>query len=78
MRSGRKLDAFVGAALLAQARWSAPGGAVVLAGEPGSEAPMLAGRGLIKEAAAAYVCRGFVCERPVSTPEDLHAQLRDG
>jgi uncharacterized protein YyaL (SSP411 family) len=65
-------------ALLAQARWSAPGGAVVLAGEPGSDAPMLAGRDLIDDAPAAYVCRGFVCERPVTSPEDLHTQLRGG
>ncbi|MFN2496430.1 MAG: thioredoxin domain-containing protein, partial [Pseudonocardiaceae bacterium] len=47
------------AALEAQARRSVPGGAVVLAGEPGSEAPMLAGRGLIEDLSAAYVCRGF-------------------
>ncbi|HEY2764814.1 MAG TPA: thioredoxin domain-containing protein [Pseudonocardiaceae bacterium] len=66
------------AALTAVAWWSAPGGAVVLTGEPGSEAPMLAGRGLIEDAPAAYVCRGFVCERPASTPEDLQAQLRRG
>jgi len=66
------------AALEARARWSAPGGAVVLAGEPGSDAPMLEGRGLIGDASAAYVCRGFVCERPVTSPEDLHTQLRHG
>ncbi|MGQ0777839.1 MAG: thioredoxin domain-containing protein [Pseudonocardiales bacterium] len=67
----------VRAALDAAARWAAPGGAVVLAGEPGSDAPMLAGRGLIEDGAAAYVCRGFVCERPVTSPEALHSQLRD-
>ncbi|MGH3785931.1 MAG: N-acylglucosamine 2-epimerase, partial [Pseudonocardiaceae bacterium] len=66
------------AALQAQARWSAPGGAVVLAGPPGSDAPMLEGRDLIGDAAAAYVCRGFVCERPVTSPDDLHTQLRGG
>ncbi|MGH4023047.1 MAG: N-acylglucosamine 2-epimerase, partial [Pseudonocardiaceae bacterium] len=59
-----------------RARWAAPGGAVVLAGEPGADAPMLAGRDLIDDAAAAYVCRGFVCERPTTSPEDLQAQLR--
>ncbi|MGH3917257.1 MAG: thioredoxin domain-containing protein [Pseudonocardiaceae bacterium] len=64
------------AALEAGARWAAPGGTVVLAGEPGSDAPMLEGRGLIEEAAAAYVCRGFVCERPATSPEALHSQLR--
>ncbi|MCA1676421.1 MAG: N-acylglucosamine 2-epimerase, partial [Actinobacteria bacterium] len=57
------------------ARHSAPGGAVVLAGEPGSPAPLLADRGLVDGRAAAYVCRGFVCDRPVTTPEELRAQL---
>ncbi|MGH3939398.1 MAG: thioredoxin domain-containing protein [Pseudonocardiaceae bacterium] len=64
------------AGLEVAARRAAPGGAVVLAGEPGSEEAMLAGRDLIEDAAAAYVCRGFICERPVTAPEDLHAQLR--
>ena len=61
--------------LEALARRAAPGGAVVLAGEPGSPAPLLADRGLVGGRAAAYVCRGFVCDRPVTTPEELHAQL---
>ncbi|MGQ0717149.1 MAG: thioredoxin domain-containing protein [Pseudonocardiales bacterium] len=65
-------------ALEAQARQAAPGGAVVLAGEPDADAPMLAGRGLVAGVPAAYVCRGFVCDRPVTSPEDLHAQLRHG
>jgi uncharacterized protein len=64
------------AALEATARWAAPGGAVVLAGEPGADGPMLAGRGLVAGVPAAYVCHGFVCDRPVTSPEDLHAQLR--
>ncbi|MGH3870009.1 MAG: thioredoxin domain-containing protein [Pseudonocardiaceae bacterium] len=66
------------AALEAQARWSAPGGALVLAGEPGADHPMLAGRGLVAGVPAAYVCHGFVCDRPVTAPEDLRAQLRPG
>ncbi|MBV8996012.1 MAG: thioredoxin domain-containing protein, partial [Pseudonocardiales bacterium] len=64
------------AALEARARWSAPGGAVVLAGEPGAKPPMLAGRDLISGAAAAYVCHGFVCDRPVTSRDDLQSQLR--
>ncbi|MGH3887576.1 MAG: N-acylglucosamine 2-epimerase, partial [Pseudonocardiaceae bacterium] len=65
------------AALEAQARRAAPGGAVVLAGAPGADHhPMLAGRGLVAGVAAVYVCHGFVCDRPVTSPEDLHAQLR--
>jgi uncharacterized protein len=64
------------AALEARARWAAPGGAVVLAGEPGADAPMLAGRDLVGGVPAAYVCHGFVCDRPVTSPEELEAQLR--
>jgi len=37
--------------------------------------PLLAGRPLVDGDAAAYVCRGFVCDRPVSTPEELTAAL---
>ncbi|MGH3684774.1 MAG: thioredoxin domain-containing protein [Pseudonocardiaceae bacterium] len=68
----------VRAALAARARWAAPGGAVVLAGEPGALDPMLAGRDLVAGVPAAYVCHGFVCDRPVTSPEDLHTQLRAG
>jgi uncharacterized protein YyaL (SSP411 family) len=50
------------------------GGAVVLAGEPDG-APLLAGRPLVAGAPAAYVCRGFVCDRPVTTIEELAAAL---
>jgi uncharacterized protein len=62
--------------LEARARWAAPGAAVVLGGEPGAQRPMLAGRDLISGAPAAYVCRGFVCDRPVTSADDLQAQLR--
>jgi uncharacterized protein YyaL (SSP411 family) len=64
------------AALAAQARWAAPGGAVVLAGEPGAAHPMLADRDLVDGVPAAYVCHEFVCDRPVTSPEDLQALLR--
>jgi uncharacterized protein YyaL (SSP411 family) len=37
--------------------------------------PLLAGRGLVEGRAAAYVCRGMVCDRPVITPEELWALL---
>jgi hypothetical protein len=49
------------------------GGAVVLAGDP--DAPLLAGRPLVGGAAAAYVCRGFVCDRPVTTVDALTSAL---
>jgi hypothetical protein len=63
-------------ALLAQARLLAPGGAVVVPGEPDAAGvPLLAGRPLIGSRPAAYVCRGFVCDLPATTPTDLAAQL---
>ena len=64
------------ATLETQARWAAPGGTVVLAGQPGAEHPMLAGRDLVSGVAAAYVCHGFVCDRPVTSVEELQAKLR--
>jgi len=46
-------------------------------GAAGSEAgvPLLAGRGLVNGAPAAYVCRQFTCQAPVTTPEQLRAAL---
>ncbi|KHL10967.1 UNVERIFIED_CONTAM: hypothetical protein LK11_44605 [Mumia flava] len=48
-------------------------GAVVLAGAPGTAVPLFEGRDLVDGSAAAYVCRGFVCERPVTDPAALRA-----
>ncbi|MBO0849434.1 MAG: thioredoxin domain-containing protein, partial [Pseudonocardia sp.] len=54
----------------------APGGTVVVAGEPDAPGvPLLADRPLVAGAPAAYVCRGFVCDRPVTTEADLAAAL---
>ncbi|MCW2718428.1 thioredoxin domain-containing protein [Pseudonocardia sp.] len=65
-----------GAALLAHARHIAPGGTVVVPGEPDAPGvPLLADRPLVGGLPAAYVCRGFVCDRPVTTPEELTANL---
>jgi uncharacterized protein YyaL (SSP411 family) len=62
--------------LLATARRAAAAGAVVVPGEPDADGvPLLADRPLVGGAPAAYVCRGFVCDRPVTTPEDLAAAL---
>jgi len=46
-------------------------------GAAGAEAgvPLLAGRGLVDGAPAAYVCRQFTCQAPVTTPEQLREAL---
>jgi uncharacterized protein len=65
------------AALLAAARRHAPGGSVILAGEPETEGvPLLAGRPLVAGGPAAYVCRGFVCLAPVTSVDALITDLR--
>ncbi|QJY45016.1 thioredoxin domain-containing protein [Pseudonocardia broussonetiae] len=67
----------VRAALLTRARRASAGGTVVVAGEPDAPGvPLLADRPLVGGAAAAYVCRGFVCDRPVGTVEELAELLR--
>jgi uncharacterized protein len=55
---------------------AAPPGAVLAIGDGGAaEVPLLAGRGLVDEAPAAYVCRQFTCQAPVTTPEQLERDL---
>jgi uncharacterized protein YyaL (SSP411 family) len=63
--------------VLRAAAWrAAPPGAVVVAGDPDAEGvPLLAGRPLRDDRATAYVCRGFVCDAPVTTADDLVARL---
>ncbi|ATE52477.1 thioredoxin domain-containing protein [Actinosynnema pretiosum] len=64
-----------GSPSLLAAAWSGVhGGGVVVSGEPDT-APLLADRPLVGGEPAAYVCRGFVCDRPVTTVEDLTAAL---
>ena len=54
-------------------------GLVPVAGEPDAPGiPLLADRPLVDGRAAAYVCRGFVCDRPTSDPGVLRAQLAGG
>lgn len=60
--------------LLAEARRLAPGGAVVVGGDVDSSA-LLAGRDRVAGADAAYVCRGQVCDLPVTTAAELAAAL---
>ncbi|MGW4635008.1 thioredoxin domain-containing protein [Nocardia sp. NPDC004415] len=61
--------------LLATARAAAPGGSIVLAAPPDT-APLLADRPLVNGTPAAYVCRGSVCDLPVTDPADLAAALQ--
>jgi uncharacterized protein YyaL (SSP411 family) len=60
--------------LLSTARHLAPGGAIVIGGEVDSS-ELLAGRDRIGGRDAAYVCRGRVCDLPVTTPEELATAL---
>ena len=65
------------AALEQVARRSSSPGVMVLVGAPGEQTvPLLEGRGLVEGRAAAYVCRGMVCDRPVTDPDDLRKLLR--
>jgi uncharacterized protein len=61
-------------ALLADARRLAPGGAIVVGGEMDSSA-LLVGRDRMAGADAAYVCRGRVCDLPVTRATELAAAL---
>jgi uncharacterized protein YyaL (SSP411 family) len=64
------------AALAAAARNGTSPGLVVVVGSPDAPGvPLLADRPLVRGAAAAYVCRGFVCEQPTSDPEVLRAAV---
>jgi uncharacterized protein YyaL (SSP411 family) len=78
LQAGPVQVAVVGAdpALLLAAARGVHGGGIVLAGDPDAPGvPLLADRPLVGGAAAAYVCRGYVCDRPVTTSEALAAQL---
>jgi uncharacterized protein YyaL (SSP411 family) len=60
--------------LLAAARQLAPGGAVVVGG-PVNSSELLLDRDRVDGSDAAYICRGRVCDLPVTTREDLVAAL---
>ena len=60
--------------LLSAARELAPGGAVVVGGAVNSS-ELLIDRDRVDGSDAAYVCRGRVCDLPVTTGEDLAAAL---
>ena len=59
-------------ALHQTALFAAPPGAVLALGDGSPSAvPLLEGRGLVDGAPAAYVCRQFTCQAPVTTPAEL-------
>jgi hypothetical protein len=65
--------------LLRTALHAAAPGAVFALGDgsgSGAEIPLLAGRVLVRGGPAAYVCRGFTCKVPVTTPAGLRDTLR--
>jgi uncharacterized protein YyaL (SSP411 family) len=41
----------------------------------GARIPLLAGKTSFDGEAAAYVCRDYVCQRPVHTPEELRQAI---
>lgn len=62
--------------LVAAARRLAPPGAVIVVGAPDAPGvPLLSGRLMVNGLPTAYVCRSFVCDRPVTTVDDLAALL---
>ena len=62
--------------LAAIARNATSPGLVLTHGKPDAPGiPLLADRPLVADQPAAYVCRGFVCDRPVTSPEQLLAAL---
>jgi uncharacterized protein len=72
------------AALHTTALLAAPPGAVVALGDGQAagtgdggpaDVPLLAGRGLVAGAPAAYVCRDFTCRMPVTNAAELRASL---
>jgi uncharacterized protein YyaL (SSP411 family) len=62
--------------LVRVARSSNSPGLVLAHGRPDTEGiPLLAGRPLVDGLSAAYVCRGFVCDRPLTDVDQLRKAL---
>ncbi|TCO48289.1 hypothetical protein EV646_104106 [Kribbella antiqua] len=55
---------------------SAPWGTAIVHGAPGLDVPLMAGRDLVNDRPAAYVCQKFTCQLPVVLPEDLRRTLK--
>ena len=72
---GNREDPATHALHAAALRSTAPG-LVVATGEPGDDGPaLLHDRPLVGGVPAAYVCRGFVCDLPTTSPDALARQL---
>jgi uncharacterized protein YyaL (SSP411 family) len=62
--------------MVAAAHRHAPPGSVIVVGAcDAAGVPLLAGRPALEGRTTAYICRGFVCDRPVTTVADLVARL---
>ncbi|PSK96079.1 hypothetical protein CLV30_12720 [Haloactinopolyspora alba] len=76
---GEPADARTATLHAAAMRHPSPGAVVVASGpEPDGEdaaIPLLRGRGPLDGAPAAYVCRGFVCDRPTSDADEMISQM---
>ena len=56
-------------------RAATPGAVLALGDGTEASVPLLTGRGLVNGAPAAYVCRQFTCQAPVTTPKQLTEAL---
>ncbi|HEX2824015.1 MAG TPA: thioredoxin domain-containing protein [Streptosporangiaceae bacterium] len=56
-------------------RAATPGAVLALGDGTEASVPLLTGRGLVNGAPAAYVCRQFTCQAPVTTPQQLTEAL---
>ncbi|MFI2752976.1 thioredoxin domain-containing protein [Cellulomonas sp. P22] len=80
---GRPQDPATGELAQTARRSTAPG-AVLAVGDPerievlGTHVPLLADRTMLEGLASAYVCRGFVCDRPTTEPAMLARALGGG
>jgi uncharacterized protein YyaL (SSP411 family) len=69
-------DDDVAAGLMSIARRCSSPGLVLVRGLPDAQGiPLLADRPLVDGRSAAYVCRGFVCDRPATGVDELEAAL---